>query len=90
MFSWCKRASSRSAAFVGFVAFIIGAIVLVEPTRAEEVVGATAGELGVSAEGSASYGIQIAVPPGTTGVQARQVYLTITGWPDWAISQATG
>jgi hypothetical protein len=66
-----SRASSRSAAFIGLVSFIIGAAALVEPTRAEEVAGATAGELGVTADGSASYGVQIAVPPGTTGVQPK-------------------
>jgi hypothetical protein len=71
MLSWYKRARGLTVVSIGFFILAISLLDCAGSTRAEEVVGATSGELGVSAEGSANYSIEISVPPGTTGVQPK-------------------
>src|SRR5439155_6703407 len=63
-----KAGKSIGAGLALLVALVLNTIV---PARSADLVGATAGELGVSPSGSASYAIAIAVPPGTTGLQPK-------------------
>jgi Salmonella virulence plasmid 65kDa B protein len=71
MVRYARRSPQHAARIACILSLLIWLTGSPGKVQAGDIAGATAGELGVSAEGSANYAVEIAVPPGTTGVQPK-------------------